>query len=320
MEKAKEVKHIQLYAANLVTNAMWHKFFQQRGRNLQTLKLQWLDASFNDQVVEEMATHCQNLRRLKLKLCRQVGVDALDSITRLTSLEHLSLQIAQTVRSERLVNLVRCVGTKIQTLSLEKFIDADDTVLQAIHHECKALSKLRLSDNDCYTDAGFTALFTEWQNPPLKFVDVNSTRDVDNSNSNGPEQPNGCASEGLKALMAHSGGKLEHLDIASCRHITHAAFAEAFDGRKMYPCLKEINISFCNTVDTVTVAGMFKSCPALKKLVAFGCFNVEDVVVPSGIVLIGVPKAQDAIEQFGNVFPDVERALGGMAGVVDVAA
>jgi len=320
IEKARAVKHVQLYAANLVSNEMWHKFFQQRGRELATLKLQWLDAAFNDEAVEEMVTHCPNLKRLKLKLCRQIGVDAIDAISRLTKLEHLSLQIATIVSSERLVNLIQHVGLNLRTLSLEKFIDADDTILEAIHTSCYNLSKLRLSENDCYTDAGFTALFTDWSNPPLKFVDVNSTRDVDNNNSAGPEEPNGCASEGLKALMAHSGAKLETLDIASCRHITHAAFAEVFDGRKTYPALKEINISFCNTVDTVVVAGVFKSCPALKKIVAFGCFNVEDVVVPKGIVLIGVPKAQDAIEQFGNAWMDVERVFEGMAGMVGVAA
>jgi DNA repair protein RAD7 len=38
---------------------------------------------------------------------------------------------------------------------------------------------------------------------------------------------------------------------------------------------------------------------------------VADVVVPRNIALIGVPRAQDAIEQFG-VGIDVEEALGRM--------
>lgn len=44
---------------------------------------------------------------------------------------------------------------------------------------------------------------------------------------------------------------------------------------------------------------------------AFGCFDVTDVVVPRGVVLIGVPKAQDEIEQFG-VGIGVEEAVGRM--------
>ena len=41
---------------------------------------------------------------------------------------------------------------------------------------------------------------------------------------------------------------------------------------------------------------------------AFGCFDVQDVVVPRNIALIGVPRAQDAITQFG-VGIDVDEAI-----------
>ncbi len=34
---------------------------------------------------------------------------------------------------------------------------------------------------------------------------------------------------------------------------------------------------------------------------AFGCFQVTDVVVSRDIILIGLPKAQDQIEQFDEV-------------------
>jgi DNA repair protein RAD7 len=75
------------------------------------------------------------------------------------------------------------------------------------------------------------------------------------------------------------------------------------------------------------LAGLFKAAPQLRKVVAFGCFGIEDVIVPGGVVVIGVPRAQDAIEKFGDGGVDVERALGGMvemfgAGAmeVDVAA
>lgn len=112
-------------------------------------------------------------------------------------------------------------------------------------------------------------------------------------------------------MMKHSGSNLKHLDISSCRHIELGAFIDVFNGAESYPLLEYINVSFCNRVDTTVIAGIFKSCPALKKLVAFGCFDVADVVVPRNIALIGVPRAQDAIEQFG-VGIDVEEALGRM--------
>ncbi|KAL2351883.1 hypothetical protein BJ546DRAFT_230176 [Cryomyces antarcticus] len=317
MEKAKNLRSLQLYAANLITNAMWHKLFQHQGASLETVKLQWLDASFEDEAVTEMVAHCRNITRLKLKLCRRIGEEAVTAISMLPKLEHLSLQIDREVSSERLVGLVRVVGPNLKTLSLEKFVDADDTVLEAIHAHCRNLTKFRFTENDYATDAGYTALFTDWANPPLAFADLSSTRDMDNNNPTGPAAAIGLASAGFAALMAHSGDGLETLEMASCRHVGPAAFLDAFDGVKQYPRLRSVNISFCTAVDTVVVAGMFKSCPALRRVVAFGCFAVTDVVVPGGVALIGAPRAQDAIEQIGGAHVGFMDALGAM---VEVAA
>lgn len=309
LEKCDNLEYIQLYAANLVTEEAWYKLFQRYNEKLKAVKLQWLDAAFEDEAVEEMVRSCPNLERVKFKLCRRLGQDTLAHLSQLKHLKHLSLQIKNPVESDALISVIQSVGHNLQTLSLETFLDADDAVLQSIHDNCTNLSKLRFTENDTATDAGFTALFTDWKNPPLTFVDANSTRDVDNNNPHGPDDPIGLASNGFKALMAHSGSTLQHLDIASCRHISGSAFIDVFNGSTIYPALETLNLSFCNVVDQHIVAGIFKSCPALKKITAFGCFYVLDVVVPRGVALIGVPKAQDAIEQIG-VGVDVEGALG----------
>ena len=73
----------------------------------------------------------------------------------------------------------------------------------------------------------------------------------------------------------------------------------------MYPFLKDINISFLTKIDTAIVAGMFKSCPQLIKVTAFGCFNIVDVAVPKGVALIGVPNAMESIVQEGDVDADL---------------
>ena len=314
LERCHKIRHIHLYAANLVTNGMWHRMFRELGKRLEVIKLKWLDASFEDIVVEDMVRCCTNLSRVKLKLCRRIGEDAVAALEDLEHLKHLSLQIGRSVSDEVLCSLIAARGPQLQTLSLEKFPDADDAVLRAIHDNCKYLSKLRFSENDTATDAGYVELFTDWKNAPLTFFDGNSTRDVDNNNPTGPEEAIGLASEGFKAMMKHSGSSLKHLDIASCRHIELPAFMDVFNGAESYPDLEYINISFCNKVDTSVVAGIFKSCPSLKKLVAFGCFDVQDVVVPRNIALIGVPRAQDAIEQYG-VGIGVDEAIGRMVEV-----
>lgn len=314
LERCHNLKHVTMYAANLVSEEMWHKFFRESGERLETVRLKWLDAAFEDEAVRQMAIHCPNITRLKLELCRRIGEPACQAIAAMLKLEHLSLQIGGDVDNEALMRIIVSIGPHLKTLSLRKFLDAGDWVLRVIHDKCTQLSKFRFCENDTATDAEFTALFTNWANPPLTFIDVNSTRDIDNNNPDGPEEPTGLASNGFRALMAHSGSGLRHLDISSCRHIDLPAFIDVFNGEMVYPYLEHINVSFCNKVDTTVVAGIFKSCPNLKKLVAFGCFDVQDVVVPRNIALIGVPKAQDAIEQFG-VGIDVEEALGRMVDV-----
>ncbi|PSN69143.1 RNI-like protein [Corynespora cassiicola Philippines] len=323
IEKAKSLQHIQLLGANLVSNDKWIELFIARGQDLKSLKLEWLDAAFDDQAVEALSTFCPNLERLKLERCKHIGPDSIDAIARLEKLEHLTLRFNKEVPRARLNALISTVGSKLRTLCLENFVDNssdgsdaedseevnDDLLLETIRDNCYRLSKFRFTENNQCTDDAYVNLFTGWKNPPLRYIDVNSTRDLDNSNPNGPEHPIGVASDGFKALMKHSGSKLEFLDIASCRHISHEAFSEVFDGEKRYPHLREINMSFCPVIDTETLAGVFRSCPNIKKVVTFGCFGVQDVVVPSGIILIGAPKAQDAIEQFGDVVMDFQKDL-----------
>ena len=183
-------------------------------------------------------------------------------------------------------------------------------MLDTIHNTCRKLQKFRFTETHECSDAGYVKLFSEWANPPLIYIDLNSLRDMDNANPDGPgEEPIGLASAGFREMMVHSGSRLEFLDIASCRHISHEAFTDVFDGVRQYSHLREINLSFCPVVDTQIVAGIFRSCPHIEKVVTFGCFLVEDVVVPRGIVLIGAPRAGDQLEQFGDVVLDYQKDL-----------
>ncbi|KAF1989014.1 DNA repair protein-like protein Rad7 [Aulographum hederae CBS 113979] len=322
-QKSKKLQHLKLYAANLVSDKSWCNFFGLRGENLKSLQLEWMDDSFSDDTIKYMTETCPNLSRLKLKHCRKVTASSIPQIATLSNLQHLSLELTCDLPCERFIDLVSKIGANLSTLSLARFSGTDDEglngandlFLEAIHNNCNKLQKLRLSYNDACSDAGFAFLFSEdWKNPPMLVVDLSSTRDIDNANPTGPEEAIGLASEGFKALMKHSGSKLRNLNISSCRHIPHKAFMDVFDPSSgaEYPELRNIDLSFCGAVDTVTVAGIFKTCPKLERLVAFGCFGVEGVVVPSGVLLIGAPKAQDEIVQVGMGGVSVDMALGGM--------
>ena len=300
LERSVPIRHLQLEAANLVSDSKWREYFAKAGHRLESLKLSWLDFSIDDESISHLVKGCPNLKRLKLKKCFRLGDASLETLSELRYLEHLSLQLITPTTMEPLKNLIHLVGSKLRTLSLEKFDNADDEVLAEIHSTCITLNKLRFCENDYCTDRAFSALFRGWSNPPLSHIDLSSNRDLDYTKPDGPEHPIGLASDGFKAMMIHSGPRLERLDISSCRHITPEAFAEVFNGANQYPFLREINISFLTKISTVIMAGIFQSCPAMAKVTAFGCFNVVDITVPAGVALIGVPNALESIVQEGD--------------------
>ncbi|PYH96993.1 DNA repair protein Rad7 [Aspergillus ellipticus CBS 707.79] len=291
----RKLKDLQLDAANLVSDTYWRLLFQKLGPRLESIKLSNLDCSLDDETIDVMCRSCTTLRRLKLKQCWKAGNNSLQAISSLMSLEHLSLNWVQDVDNEILLGTVSSVGPRLQTLSLEGFSNPNDRLLEAVHDNCLALTKLRFSHNANCTDRGFVRLFTDWTNPPLENVDFSSMCDMDNTNPEGPADAIGLASQGLVALMNHSGSMIQKLNITSCRHVSRSAFEEIFSDEKMYPHLKELDVSFHTVIDDYIVGRMFRCCPKLQKLVAFGCFNLRDIRVPIGVALIGGPKAQAPI-------------------------
>lgn len=342
MDKSKHIEHFQVYGANLVSDSKWLQLFPALGANLKTLRLTWLDAAFDDDSVRCAVEHCPNISSLKLKYCRRLTPACLASIAQLRKLEHLSLHLSVSPDPEQLVQLITALGPGLRTLSLENFVEIDDSVIAAIATSCPALHKLRLTDLDCVTDAALAALFTTSSStttvtladgtesttkssmptalPPLRCLDLSSARDVDYSNPLGPDAPVGLADASFRALMAHSGRSLHTLRIPSCRHVSLAAFLDVFSGDSTYGQLRELNVSFCSNVDTTTIIGVFKSCPSLQKVIAFGCFGVEDPVVPVGVALIGVPRAQDTIERVGGFTESGTSFMEGLSTVAAVGA
>ncbi|KAL8806550.1 MAG: hypothetical protein Q9200_004997 [Gallowayella weberi] len=308
MERDVPLKHVKLYAANLITDDKWTEFFTKCGHRLESLQLCDLDYSLDDNVFMHLVRGCPNLKRLKMKKCWRLGHLALKAIQELKSLEQLSLQFKQATTADNLSEMIIAIGPNLRTLSLENFQDADDSVLKAIATHCTQLQKLRFTDNDLCTDSGYADLFTNWANPPLTFVDFSSNRSVDYNKPDGTEEGTGFATAGFEALMAHSGSRLESLMIPSCRHIARRGLENVFNGKKQYPLLQTADISFVKEIDTSIVAGIFQSCPQMTKLAAFGCFSVSDVIVPKGVALIGVPNAQDSIVQEGGYDFDVISA------------
>lgn len=304
IEKCPKITHLQLGATNLISDEAWLELFLQRGSSLRSLKLSELNDAMKDDTVQVLAESCTNLKRLKLKSCPHMTEASLNSLCNLKGLEHLSIGVAQQYCTpEALIGLIASLGPTLQTLSLSDYAITDDTVLEAIKTHCKSLTKLRLTGSICCTDAMFASLLDKsWRNPGLSHVDLNSDRDIDGQGPDDDDQMDtdagavGFGSNALRALFSHSGRKLEKLDLHSCRDISLEALMEVFDGKKQYPHLSDMDLSFVKHIDETVMAGIFKSCPSLTKLAVFGCFSAREARIPPGVAVIGLPNAQDAVE------------------------
>ncbi len=306
---------LSLHGANLLDDSMWLNFFEEKGQDLDELKVYYTDVSFGDSMLEAIATHCPNLTRLKICHNQQVTDAGLYHIAKLDKLQHLGLDIYRPIQGTPLstapfLSILSSVGSQLRTLSLRHIDNLDDTLLQAIHYYCKYLKKLRLRSNEVFTDKSFASLFTDWQNPPLSFVDLGECRHLDSAEPAYNTPGIGLADGGFRALMGHSGESLKYLNIVNDRHISEKTFMETFDIRgkagvdrsrygeadtpavpgHRYPRLEVLDCSFCWAVDDFVVAKIWESCPALKQLKVFGNFGVKDAKVPRGRILLGCPN------------------------------
>lgn len=286
-----ELEGFHLHGANLLSNDMFKKFLANKGQSLQRLQVYYTDKHFDDECLALLQHTTPSLKRLKVSNNQMVSGDGIRELAQLKNLQHLSTHLHKTVHSDIWVELVGRIGAGLRTLSLRITPELDNTVLDSIHNNCGSLTKLRITDSEAMTDAGFTRLFTDWRNPGLTFLDLQKCRYIDSQKPRKNPDNIGLCSEGFKALMAHSGHRLRYLNVHACRHISRDAFEEVFGPDKTYPELREFEVSFCEEVTDFIVGSIFRSCPNMRELNVFGCMRLKDVRVPRGKILVGMPNA-----------------------------
>lgn len=282
---------MHIHGANLLSNDVWMQYLAAKGKTLQTLQVYYTDKHFDDECLAMLKTATPSLKRLKIYHNQQVSGDGIRELSHLRNLEHLSVNLRKPVHSDIWVDVLGNIGAELRTLSLRESSGLDNTVLAAIHDNCRKLSKLRITDSEVMTDAGFARLFTDWSNHGLNIVDLSKCRHVDSQKPRENPDNVGLCSEGFKALMAHSQKTIQKLNVHANRHISQAAFEEAFGPDKTYDALTELEISFCEEVTDFIVGSIFRCCPNLKELNVFGCMRLKDVRVPRGKILVGMPNA-----------------------------
>lgn len=286
-----ELEGLYLHGANLLSAEMWKRYLTTKGKSLQRFQVYYTDKHFDDECMTTLRTAAPELKRLKVYNNQQVSGDGIRELVHLKKLQYLSIHLHEHVHSDVYVEVLGSIGAGLRTLSLRWMPKLDNTVLDAIHSNCHSLSKLRITDSEVMTDAGFARLFTNWRNPGLTFIDLQKCRHVDSQKPRENPDDIGLCSDGFKALMAHSGKSLQKLNLHACRHISKQAFDEVFSLEKTYPELKSLEISFCEDVNDYVVGSVFRSCPNLRELNVFGCMRVKNARVPRGKILVGVPNA-----------------------------
>lgn len=297
MSRHIELEDLYLHGANLLSESKWIEYLQAKGASLRSLRVYFTDKHLNDEVLAVLPTACPSLTRLKICHNQEVTGAGVASIAQISTLRHLSLDLRNELHSDVYVDLLSKIGTNLETLSLTRVQDADNTVLDAIHTHCRSLVKLRITESEEMTDAGFVRLFKEWENPGLVFVDLQKCRQLDSARPRENPDGYGLCSNGFRALMEHSGKTLEALNVHGCRHIEAKAFEDVFgpEAGRVYEAMEKLEISFCEEVTDFVVGSVFRSCPNLGELNVFGCMKVGDVRVPRGKILVGVPNARGMV-------------------------
>lgn len=288
-----QLETLMLYGANLLSADKWKEYLVSKGRHLRQLHIVDTDKHITDEVVQYIKECAPDLERLKIRGNQEVGGDGVEHMSHMKKIKHIGLGLQKHVHSDAYVKLMVRVGAGLQTFSVRNAEGVDNAVLAAMHESCRALRKLRMTENTLCTDEGFARLFTDWANPPLHFVDLEKCRyaHADMTTAIANVDGIGLCSKGFKALMAHSGQELRELTITSCRHIEKDAFEEVFAEGKTYPSLRRMDVSFCGEVTDEILYSMFRCCPSLTEVVTFGCMLVTGAQVPYGRVVIGVPNA-----------------------------
>jgi len=125
-------------------------------------------------------------------------------------------------------------------------------------------------DEEGITDAGLASFFSTWTtNPALTVLSIS-------------RNPN-LSTAALKAILLHSGNKLEKLDINGWKEVGEDALRMIGGGTMMGRELTELDVGWCRNVDDFMVKTWLfgeeqtatgGGCPKLKEIKVWGCNKV----------------------------------------------
>ncbi|KAG5651697.1 hypothetical protein H0H81_007756 [Sphagnurus paluster] len=203
---------LELLGPFLVRPSAWIKFFTSHPTMI-TFKITQ-SPRFDLECMQALATYCsETLVALRL---RELGLLNNDFLTILHGFPHLAeLDLSDpgnpdACSAEALEELLKAVaGSGLRKLDLSRHILLDDSVLRQGLAGSHGLETLALRNTPALTDVGVAAFFGDWENAPLRSLDMSRNHDL--------------GTNALIALLRHSGKQLEVLEINGWGGVTEEA-------------------------------------------------------------------------------------------------
>ncbi|KAI0713902.1 RNI-like protein [Earliella scabrosa] len=269
------LKRIELLGPFLVRAPAWQTFFRAHPGLEGFLITQ--SPRFDIECMRVLVENCANLKELRLKEVGLLSDEFLECLKplggQLTYLD-LSYPGKDDALTERaLIDFLEVVGGTLDHLDLSGNVDITDAVLfQGIKPHVLSLSSLVLANTPELTDAGVGEFFGNWKAPSLSALDM-SRNDL-------------LADAALKALVAHSGADLTHLNINGWKSVSE-------DALKLIPrtatALKKLDVGWCRAVDDWFVKSVLERCEDIEEIKVFGCGHLtENCARKRGVSMLGL--------------------------------
>ena len=199
---------LELLGPFLVRAPAWQSFFASHPRLTGFLITQ--SPRFDHECNQALQRECQGLTELRLKQVGKLDDEFADVLKEMRGLWYLDLGHPTTSMSDgALVELMAAIGGELTHLDLSGHTQLTDMFLMdGIKAHARVLTGLVLPNVPELTDEGVGEFFNTWaikgesgttKNPPLTTLDLSRNCTL--------------SSDALKALLAHSGKTLTHLNI-----------------------------------------------------------------------------------------------------------
>lgn len=273
-EKLTELNSLHLGGPFLLTKACYMRFFKTLGTRLEFLTIRDTSA-FDVDVFGCLVDCCPNLIELRFSGLSRLDESCLHLLSTLKKLEVLEIASPTLeITDSAVIDLLNSIGSGLKELNLKECILLTDSVLGAIHACCGRLQILSLEECELITGQGIYDLFTNWtKNFGLTHINLRCVTEVSDA--------------ALRALLAHSGKRLEVLNLNSCGELTEDSLRYLTDTLQSKNRLEEVDLGFVRSVNDSIVEGIIEASD-VKRVKVWGVPSMtEACAIPDGVTVAG---------------------------------